>query len=785
MLNVDDQFKRHCFLIVLFLCWLLFAHAGVAMADENTASSENSSDATSSVQKDAEAIDLGQVTVTGKIVDENKENMPAVVESITAEGIDRINAVDTSDTFKYMPGSYLRKLYPGSTNSPLVIRGNNSSMTGRTLVLMDGIRISDFTSAGHSNSPKWFLVAPEEIEKIDVIYGPFSAALSGNAMSGTAMITTRMPEKLEVQADGKYFFQNYHEYKTDEDLNSYDAFASIGNKTGKLSYNIWYDRLDTEAQPISYITKSADSGGAPAGNPVTGWAADKDPSNNDRYILGTAGVSKIVNNTVKLKLAYDLTDASRLRFTSVLWDSDRDDDAPASYLRDGGGDPVYAGTVDIGGRSFSLSDSTFRYRKSERQDLLNALTYSLNSAAGSKIEAAVSAYGTLNNVTKQSSTPPPDARSGGAGKVTDGEEGWYTGDLKASQDIHWQGLHTFAAGYHFDQYYTDSDTWNASDWVKDIRTSLSQGAEGKTRTQAVFVEDTWHMDDHWSVYLGSRYEWWQGFDGSKSIDTAGGRVTSQLEDRDEANFSPKFSTTFSPNDAWRLRFSMALATRYPTVGELYYGGLTSTGEIPNANPDLKPEQSFAKDFTITRLIGQQGEARLTFFEDEVDDAIYSQTNSYTLVRNFQNVDEVRTQGIEFALNMRRFLIDGLGLFTNVAWTDSKILRNDNVPESVGKDFPRVPEWRVKCVLDYSPTDTWALTLAGHYSGKQYSTLDNSDNHGGYGGVDDFLVFDAKLSYRLWKHWQASIGVNNITDESYHVSHPYPMRTYLAELKCTF
>jgi iron complex outermembrane receptor protein len=52
-------------------------------------------------------------------------------------------------------------------------------------------------------------------------------------------------------------------------------------------------------------------------------------------------------------------------------------------------------------------------------------------------------------------------------------------------------------------------------------------------------------------------------------------------------------------------------------------------------------------------------------------------------------------------------------------------------------------------------------------------------------VDDFLVFDAKLSYRLWKDWQASIGVNNITDESYHVSHPYPLRTYLAELKYTF
>ena len=139
-------------------------------------------------------MDIGDVTVTGRIVDEATANIPAVVESITAEGIKRMNAMETSDVFKYMPGSYLRKLYPGGTNSPLIIRGNNSTMTGRTLVLVDGIRLSDFTAAGNSNAPKWFMVAPQEIEKVDMIYGPFSAALSGNSLSGTALITTRMPE---------------------------------------------------------------------------------------------------------------------------------------------------------------------------------------------------------------------------------------------------------------------------------------------------------------------------------------------------------------------------------------------------------------------------------------------------------------------------------------------------------------------------------------------------------------------------------------------------------------
>ena len=44
------------------------------------------------------------VTPTGKIEDEGTLKVPAVVETLTAEGIERINAIDTSDVFKYMPG---------------------------------------------------------------------------------------------------------------------------------------------------------------------------------------------------------------------------------------------------------------------------------------------------------------------------------------------------------------------------------------------------------------------------------------------------------------------------------------------------------------------------------------------------------------------------------------------------------------------------------------------------------------------------------------------------------
>ncbi len=728
---------------------------------------------------------LGEVTVTGKIVDEATVNMPAVVETLTAEGIERINAVETSDVFKYMPGSYLRKLYPGLTNQPLVIRGNNSELTGRTLVLMDGILISDFTAAGNSNGPKWFLASPHEIERVDMIYGPYSAALSGNSLSGTAMITTHFPDKMEATADIQYYYQNFHEYKTDEDIHGHNFYASFGDKIGKFSYNFWYNRLDTDIQPISFVTKKASDGGAASGNPVRGWDKDRDPSGNNRLIFGSPGVSDLVDNTLKLKLAYDLTSDSQIRFVSAYWDSDQEYDSPETYLRDAAGNPVYTGKVDIGGKSYNLGSSSFTYSEREMQNLLNALTYSLDIPDGWKVNAVLSSYNMLEDLNRASATVAPGSDSGGEGKVTDGDGGWLTADLRAAHDVQWLGTHTLAAGYHFDRYSTNSETWKASDWVKDVRTTLTLGSEGKTQTNGLYVEDIYKITDQWTVYLGGRYEWWRGFDGSKSTDGAAGRVSSDFDDRSEEYFSPKVSTTYSPTENWRLRASFALAERFPTVGELFYGGITATGVLNNSNPDLKPEKSFSKDFTITRLIGSDGEARVTFFEDDVDDAIYTQTNAYTLVRNYQNVDEVRTRGIELAVNKRRVFLDGLGVFTNLAWLDAEILKNDNVPESVGKTFPRVPEWRVKCVLDYAPTEKWALTFATHYASHAFGTLDNSDTRDGYGGIDEFLVFDTKFTYRLPQNFTASFGVDNLTDESYHVSHPYPRRTYLAELKWNF
>lgn len=748
---------------------VLFSGSGAA----ETASGDKTEDA---------KMDEIVVTPQGKIADEVTK-APAVVETRTAEELKRINKVDSSDIFRNMPDLYVRKLYPGSTNRPLAIRANPSGLAARSLVLMDGILISDFRAGG--NSPRWQVVAPDEIERLDVVYGPFSAALSGNSLGGAALITTHVPQKQEMSVDATYTYQRANEYKTKDDMHGYNAHATYGDKQGPLSLMLWYDRLETRAQPIMFTSALVSSGGSGSGTDASGQVTDTDPNGNPRYIFGSTGTTYVTNNTAKLKLAYDLPDKSQLRFNYVFWDSTMNYDSPDSYLRDASGNKIYSGTVIINGRSYTISPSSFYYQDAYKQDMLYALSYSRNPSDGVKLSVDLSYYDIFKDLTQKSTTAPLLAKYGGTGTVGDNGGGWYTADLKASYDINRLGTHTLAGGYHFDRYIIDSETWNASDWKNDTRTTLSLAEKGKTGTHAVFLEDTWNITPQWALYLGGRYEWWQGFDGSKSRDTTSGRVTSKLPSRHDNDFSPKFAITYKPTPDWSFRYSLGVANRYPTVGELFYGGLNSSGVITTPNPDLKPESILAHDFTITRTLWGYGDARLTFFQNEVDNAIYSQTNFYTNVKNYQNVDEVRTRGIEVTADLRKLPLEGLGISANAAWAEAIILKNENVPASVGKIFPGVPKWRAKFTVDYAPTERWFVAFSGNYSSRPYYNLDNSDTQGGYGGNDEYLVFDTKASYKFNENLTASVGVDNLTDVRYHQYHTYPGRSVYANMKYTF
>jgi len=735
-------------------------------------------------EEEEEPIKLEKITVRCKRGIDHPE-VPAVVESLTAEEIKKINVVGVEDVVKYQPALYVRKLGQAATNAPLLIRGASTRMTPRALVLADDLLLSNFLAAGHSYGPRWFMVAPEEIERIDVIYGPYSALYSGNALAGVLIMTTKFPEETHLSAKTTGIYENYKLYQSDFDLYGYNLHASYGDQFGRWGVFLIADQLYYEEQPITFHTTLESGLGAAVGNPVSGGVWDLDRKDRSMFVYGSAGPTEKLSNLFKIKLAHDIDADTDLKLTVAYWQQDRDANDPETYLTDSAGNKVYSGTVDTDRGSFTVSDKKFTYREQDYQDFTYALAFKRTPVDALNLWVGASFRQGVEDLTKQSSTAPPDAQSGGAGTVIDTDSGWYTFDFKASPTpFKFSGFarHTLTAGYHYDQFYYDSEKWNASDWKRDVRTTLSKGTEGKTQTHAIFLQDEWDLTDMFSLYLGGRYEWWKAFDGKKSLDDAGARITADLDDREEDHFSPKFAFTFKPTEDWSVRFSAAWAYRFPTIGEMFQESIGAGGILTKSNPDLESEKAFSKDLTFLRSLGGDGQIRLSFYEELVEDVIWQQEDYITFVTNYQNMDEVRTRGIEFAFNKKGFFLDNLDLSYNVAFTDSKIVRNDAVPTSEGKQFLRVPKWRSKVLVSYYPVEDLTWSVGGRYASRGYNDIDNSDTRGGYGGVDDYLVFDTKISYKFLKNWTASLAVDNLTDEVYFVSHPYARRTWFAELK---
>jgi iron complex outermembrane receptor protein len=50
------------------------------------------------------------------------------------------------------------------------------------------------------------------------------------------------------------------------------------------------------------------------------------------------------------------------------------------------------------------------------------------------------------------------------------------------------------------------------------------------------------------------------------------------------------------------------------------------------------------------------------------------------------------------------------------------------------------------------------------------------------GVSRLFVVDARVRYRIDRNWAAALGIDNLGNYAYWNFHPYPQRSYCAELK---
>jgi iron complex outermembrane receptor protein len=759
---------------------------------------QTSSDTSSSPEAPVKA--LGVVIVEGSRPTSLPTQIPTTMEGITAKQIEAIvNATDSEDALRYFPSLLVRKRYVGDYNHAILSsRASGTGNSARSAVYADGILLSNYLGngvGGLSFPPRWGMVTPEEIERVDVMYGPFSAAYPGNSVGAVVDYITRMPRQFEAHAKVGYVVQPFEMYGQRDTFRAWQASASVGNRSGDWAWWINVNRTDSEGQPLTFATRTVSSGTVgSAGTPVTGAALDANNAGQPWYVLGAGTQYRTVQDHLKLKLAYDISPTLRATYVLGLWENQADGRS-VSYLRDASGQAFYgtasSSAVNIGGRSYSITGGDFGLTRENLRHTMQGLSIKSRTRGEWDWEVAASLYDYARDDRRQNGSQnfQPVSRSGGAGTLAQGGgTGWNTLALKGTwRPVQAGGAHIVDFGVQQERYTLRFRTSAISgNYLADAPGALASNVEGRTQLQSLYAQDTWRIAPDWRAVLGARAERWEASDGRTDFSASS---SLSYPARSESFLSPKAALSWQWLPETVLKASVGRAVRVPTVNELY--GATSTTNSQYINdPNLAPEESWTAELSADRDLGF-GNARLTFFAENTRDALYSQTTfdaaANRNVSRVQNIGRIATTGIEAALSTKDWLVKGLELSGSVTYADSKIKENAGFVvtpgDTIGKWQPNIPRWRATAVASYRINDQWTTTLAARYSGRQYRTLNNADVNGStYMGVSKFAVVDARVLYRIDKQWSAAFGIDNLNNDTYWNFHPYPQRSYSAELK---
>ncbi|MDB5439085.1 MAG: putative TonB-dependent siderophore receptor, partial [Caulobacteraceae bacterium] len=624
------------------------------------------------------------LTVVSQLVRASGEATPATSVTASAETLsDTVNLTNAEDALRYFPSLLVRKRHVGDTQAPLATRTSGLGSSARSLVYADGVLLSALIGNNNSfASPRWGMVAPEEIARVDVLYGPFSAAYAGNSIGAVVNYTTRMPTRLEGRLTAAASRQAFSQYGTEAAYPVSQIAGELGDRQGALAWRVGENHVESRSQPLNFATVTRPASASAAGTAVTGAFLDRNRTGAPIAVMGAGGLEDQVQDTLRARADLALGARLKLSYSGGLFLNDTRA-AAQTYLRDAAGAPVYAGTVNIGGYAYSLPASALSggvYRLDERH-WLHALT--AKGAAGAvEWKAVLSRYDYDRDEQRTPSAALPAARIGGTGNILrmDGT-GWRTADLTADWGA---GESLLSFGAHADLARLASRRYATADWIGGAPGGLAAASLGSARTLALWGQDAWTVRPDLILTLGARYEAWRSYGGlNYSLNPA---LNAVQPARSTEGLSPKASLQWRPADAWSLTASWGQAYRFPTVSELYQA-VTTGPNLSTPDPSLRPERARSAELALAWR-DEASELRLSLFSESIRDALISQTGllSGSSVSFVQNIDTVRTHGLELVFE-RRDLLPRLDLAGSYTLTDQRIVKDPALQAAEGKDTP--------------------------------------------------------------------------------------------------
>ena len=186
-----------------------------------------------------------------------------------------------------MPGVYVfRSRGTADLLSRVMMRGFNGA--NRTLTLLDGMPLND----AYTGDVTWTSLPTGEVERVEVVRGPFSSLYGGNAMGGVINVLTRVIEKRQL-----HLMTQAGTYGTAQ------VGGHYGDRIGPFGLSIGYQRLQTNGYAPREIVVTPTTAGT--GTPVTGAVATQSATGTPAFIVGSAGRNWYDQDAARVKRRVD------------------------------------------------------------------------------------------------------------------------------------------------------------------------------------------------------------------------------------------------------------------------------------------------------------------------------------------------------------------------------------------------------------------------------------------------------------------------------------------------
>ena len=588
------------------------------------------------------------------------EKTPGSSASVTAAQIaDTVNAVNVEDAIKYLPSLLVRKRHIGDTQAPLATRtsGLGVERAQPDLCRRRAALGADRQQQHHRASPRWSLVSPQEIARIDVLYGPFSAAYPGNSIGAVVNITTRLPDELEATASAGTSVQTFDQYGTHATrFRPIRSARRSATASGRWRCSPATTMSTAAASRSAYVTATCRRARAGARRQRRLRRRSTAPAQPIR-VLGASGIEHQRQDQLKLKAALDLTRGAPpdLCRRAVPQRHRCGAETLSATTR-----PAcrYAGSLNIDGRPIPSPPAPFRAGSiaTDERHWSHALS---PTGTGSGVRLAGDRHALRLRARRAAHRrrprcPPRSAAARGRSRGSTAPAGRRSTPRRCGASTT-PATHMLSFGAH--------GTSSAGQQPLRDRPTGSRGERGRAQPAVA------RADPHRrgvgagrvdasppavTLTVGGRYEWWRAYDGVNfSLSPADCRSIQPA--RVGATLLAQGVARLGAGPGWKLR-SCRSARRGASRPSASSTRSSRRPSPPSPNPNLRPERARSDELALERSDAHGIDPAVAVQRDRVRRADLADRPAQrrpTLATFVQNVDRTRARGVELAVVAHR------------------------------------------------------------------------------------------------------------------------------------